>query len=1585
MGFSGDGKEGEGDVIGAVLVVGAGIGGIQASLDLAEAGFKVYLLDKSPAIGGVMAQLDKTFPTNDCAMCILSPKLVECGRHLNVEVMTYAELESVEGEPGNWRVCVRQKPRYVVVDECTGCDDCAAACPIVRPDQFNIGLSQRRAAYKLYPQAIPNAYVIEKRGRAPCRNVCPIHQRAQGYVALIREGRFADAYRTIREDNPFPSICGRVCNHRCEDDCSRGKVDEPVNIMRLKRFVADWALAHPDEVAGQLTDVPFEPTGKQVAVVGSGPAGLTCAQDLAKLGHHVTVFEALPVPGGMMRVGIPAHRLPHELVQREVDDILALGVELTLNHRVEDVMALLGDSADKEHPADKKHPYDAVFAAMGAHRGVRLPIPGVDLPEVTVATDFLRRVALGEQPEPCLCVEGRRVLVLGGGSVAVDAATTALRLGASWVGMTCLESRETMPAHGWEILDAQEEGIDIFPSRTFKEITCAPSPLTSPSGGGTASGERVTGVRCAEIDFRGFVDGRPDFDEIPDTEHVIEADVVIFAIGQRSDVSCLPEEVTDVRGRLRTSAVDPVTLATEVPGLFAGGVVVTGPGFVVDAIAAGHKAARSIHAYLCGEPLPEAEPEVKVAELSEEEAKARVAAGSFAGEISGASRHEVVKLAVAERVRGFQEVYPAFTEEEARAEAARCLSCGTCSECLQCVYACQKHCIDHDMREELVELSVGAVVLVPGVEVMAGDVRPEFGYGRSPNVVTSIELERMLSASGPWGGEVRRPSDGEHPRKVAFIQCVGSRDASCDQGYCSSVCCMYATKEAVIAKEHDPNVEPTIFYMDIRSFGKGFERYVGRAEQEYGVRYVRSMVSRVREVPGTGSLRLEYATSDGKSVEEEFDLVVLSVGLRPPEGAQELAERLGIGLNEYGFAESSLFQPGRLVKPDGSLAGGMFVAGPFSEPKDIPETVIEASCAAAQVSALLAGARGTLTEARVWPEERDVSQEPPRVGVFICHCGINIGAVVNVPEVVEHAASLPGVAYAEHNLYTCSQDTQERIRERIQEHELNRVVVASCTPRTHEPLFQETIRGAGLNPHLFEMANIREQDSWVHRDNHHEATEKAKELVRMAVAKARRLRPVESSTFEVNRRALVVGGGLAGMVAALSIAEQGFGVTLVEREPELGGNLRHIYTALPDGHQMGGTGGYKPSEGSSLQNQDTDPQELLRRTLEAISAEPRISVLTGAEVVDVGGYVGQYCTLVRMADGRQEEVQHGVIVVATGARQIEPHEYCYGQDRRVVTQREFEKILIEENKAGLPSSVVMIQCVGSRDEEHPYCSRVCCTEAIKNALAIKERSPETEVYVLYRDVRTFGFKERYYREARRKGVVFLQYDEDQKPQVRDEADTNHPEGRLYVDVTVQPEGETFTLGADLVVLSAGIEPNVDNAALARLLKVPLDEDGFFLEAHVKLRPLDFAADGVYLCGMAHSPRFLDEAIAQAQGAAVRAVGLLSKDELEATPIVASVNPRLCSACGLCVEVCPYDARVLEPGAPYAEVIEVLCQGCGACIVACPNKASQQKGFEVPQVYGMLDSVLTTPTDRPRSDCRGGPPDGSYPRVRPIGG
>jgi len=1508
-----------------VLVVGAGIGGMQAALDLAEAGLKVYLLEQSPAIGGIMAQLDKTFPTNDCAMCIMSPKLVEVGRHLNIEILTTAEVAGIEGEPGNFRVSVRRHPRYVDIEACTGCGDCAAVCPIHRPDAFNGNLSERRAIYKPYPQAIPNAYAIEKAGTAPCRDACPISQRAQGYVALVREGRYADAYRTIKEENPFPAICGRVCNHRCEDACSRGQADEPVNIMGLKRFVTDWARDQRLETGDWGLEQP-EASGKKVAVVGAGPAGLTCALDLVRQGHAVSVYEALPVAGGMMRVGVPAFRLPHDVIQQEVDEILAEGVALHLNHRVDDIPGLLDE-------------FDAVFAATGAHQGVKLPLPGAELPGVLLATDFLRDVALEEVRDGRLEIEDenqspiasvadlqslisdRKVLVLGGGNVATDTAMTALRLGASWVGMSCLECREEMPAHEWEIADAVEEGIELFPSRTFKEIVAAEG--------------RPAGVRCSEIEFHGFRDGRPEFDEIPGSEETIAADVVIFAIGQRPELAALHDKVETKGGRF--PAVNPETLATTVPGLFAGGDLLTGTAFIVDAIAAGHKAAQAIHRYLDEKDtirLPLAGKhgngnghtadgkQTPVATLDDLEVQRRLAAG----EASSSGRHTFRKRPAAERRHDFAEIALGLSETEARTEAERCLECGICAECLQCAYACQAGAIRHEQQEETVTVQVGAVVLAAGVEPLPGNIRPEFGYGHYPNVVTSLEFERMLSASGPFAGVVKRPSDGNHPRKVAWIQCVGSRDCSLDQGYCSSVCCMYATKEAVIAREHDSRIEPTIFYMDVRAFGKGFEGYITRAESEQGVRYVRSMVSSVKEVPGSRNLRLQYATFDagGRPVthEEEFEMVVLSVGLKPSTLAQQTAQRLGVDLNEYGFAAPPHFRPATTSRP------GIYVAGAFAEPKDIPETVVEASCAAAQASSLLARGRGTLTRTREYPPERDVREEEPRVGVFICHCGINIGGVVDVPAVVEHAKMIPGVVYAERNLYTCSQDTQEKITATVREQGLNRVVVASCTPRTHEPLFQDTIRQAGLNPHLFELANIREQAAWVHRDEPETATEKAKSLVSMAVAKARRLRPLTRNSFELAQEALVIGGGLAGMTAALSIADQGYPVTLVEREGELGGHLRHVRIGFDD----------------------SDPQQLLQEMTTRLAEHPRITLLLETEVKQIGGYVGQYRTRLRSRSGEESEIAHGAVVVATGAQEKETDAYGYGRLADVVTQREFEEKLAG-NGHGLPEKVVMIQCVGSRNEEHPYCSRICCSQALKNALALKQQAPQAQVAILYRDIRTYGFREHLYREARQAGVLFIQFDPERPPQVEAAS------GNLLVTVDAQPEDERLALNADQVVLSTGIAASPENEQLSQLLKLPLNEDGFFMEAHVKLRPVDFAADGVYLCGLAHSPRSLDETLAQAQAAAMRAVTLLSQKALMATPITATVNPRRCAACGICVEVCPYGARVLEPGMTHAEVVEVLCQGCGACVVACPNKASQQKGFEFGQIGSMIDAAL----------------------------
>jgi heterodisulfide reductase subunit A len=751
---------------------------------------------------------------------------------------------------------------------------------------------------------------------------------------------------------------------------------------------------------------------------------------------------------------------------------------------------------------------------------------------------------------------------------------------------------------------------------------------------------------------------------------------------------------------------------------------------------------------------------------------------------------------------------------------------------------------------------------------------------------------------------------------------------------------MYASKEAIIAKEHDPRIEATIFYIDMRAFGKGFDGYIERAEQEQAVRYVRSMVSAVKQVPGTRNLRLSYATfgSDGCPVphEEEFEMVVLSVGLKPTAETQAMAQRLGVALNEYGFAEPKRHRPTETSR------SGIFVAGAFGEPKDIPETVIEAGCAAAQASASLSQARGTLTREAVFPPERDVSGEEPRVGVFVCHCGINIGGVVDVPEVVEYVSGLPNVAYVEPNLYTCSQDTQEKITARIQEQGLNRVVVASCTPRTHEPLFQDTIRQAGLNPHLFELANIREHVSWVHRTTPQTATQKAKQLVTMAVAKARRLQPIEREKLDVEHSALVIGGGLAGMTAALSIADQGFPVFLVERDSELGGNLRNI--------RIGPNG--------------TDPQGLLLKTKERVCQNLRVTVLLESDVVDVAGYVGRFRTTVEGKGGARTELLHGATIVATGAQQIEPQSYAYGELPGVVTQREFEAELSSKATDTFdsgarselpPTSVVMIQCVGSRDDGHPYCSRICCSQAIKNALELKRVKPDAEVAVLYRDLRTYGFRERLYRDARQAGVVFIQFEAENPPQVSSREPGSN--GQLNVRVVMHPESEIVDLVADRVVLSAGIEAQDGTEHLCHLLKLPVTEEGFFLEAHVKLRPVEFAADGVFVCGLAHSPRDIDETIAQAHAAGVRAVGLLAKKQLTSTPIIAAVNPRFCSACGVCVDVCPYGARLLEPGMSQAEVVEVLCQGCGACVVACPNKASQQKGFDFGQVREMLDAAI----------------------------
>jgi heterodisulfide reductase subunit A len=880
--------------------------------------------------------------------------------------------------------------------------------------------------------------------------------------------------------------------------------------------------------------------------------------------------------------------------------------------------------------------------------------------------------------------------------------------------------------------------------------------------------------------------------------------------------------------------------------------------------------------------------------------------------------------------------YPQAVPLVASIDTTKCIGCGICAE------ECRADAVEYDQLGSETTIEVGSIILSPGFEVFDPKVKEEYGYGKYKNVLSSLEFERVLSATGPYAGTVMRPSDGEVPQKVAFIQCVGSRDhQEGSNPYCSAVCCMYAIKEAIIAQEHTPGLKSTVYYMDIRAFGKEFDDYYKRAKEEHGMDFIRSRVAEVNEDPETKNLILTFVGDDEEVQRAEFDMVVLGVGFKPPEDALTLGEKLDIDLNNYDFCATNTFSPLETTRP------GIYVSGAFSGPKDIPDTVAQASGAAAKASGGISTERWKLTTAKEYPPEKDIVGEEPKIGVFICHCGINIGSVVDVPEVVEYAKTLPNVAHAEHNLYTCSEDTQGHIKEVIEELGLNRMIVASCTPRTHEPLFRNTAAEAGLNPYLFEMANIRDQCSWVHMHEPENATVKAKDLVRMAVAKSRLLEPLQKIDLPITQKGLVIGGGLAGMTAALELANQGFETYLVEKEPELGGNLRHIRSVM----DMGGNG-TKIDVGK--------PREVLESLIKKVNEHDKIYVHTSSEVKDIEGFVGNFKSKIVPAGSEKgtdgEEIEHGVVIIASGAYEYKPTEYLYGEDERVVTQRELEEKL-NSGDGFDPKSVVMIQCVGSRTDEHPWCSRVCCGEAIKNALRIKEVSPDTNVYVLYKDIRTYGFKEDFYKEAAEKGVKFILYDDEHKPVV----EKNN--GGLSVKVSEFNLEETIQLEPDMVILSAGIHPNPDNEEIGQMLKVPLTKDKFFLEAHMKLRPVDFATEGVFLCGLAHGPKFIDESISQACGSVSRAATILAKDTIEMEPTLSFVVDENCDGCAYCVDPCPYNAITLleymRDGnlRKTVEVNESACKGCGVCMATCPKKGIFVRGFKLEQLMAMINAAL----------------------------
>jgi heterodisulfide reductase subunit A len=845
--------------------------------------------------------------------------------------------------------------------------------------------------------------------------------------------------------------------------------------------------------------------------------------------------------------------------------------------------------------------------------------------------------------------------------------------------------------------------------------------------------------------------------------------------------------------------------------------------------------------------------------------------------------------------------------------------------------ACEKFCpagaINFEDTEKELTLKVGSIVLCPGFETYDPGIHDTYGYKRSSNIVTSLEFERILASSGPYGGHLVRPSDDKEPDKIAWIQCVGSRDVHDGANpFCSSACCTHAVKEALVAKDHKKGtLDTAIFYIDVRTFGKDYERYYNRAKDKEGVRFIKSKVATIAENNDTGNLLVRYTDETGARAEEEFDLVVLSVGYAVSQNAADLAQRIGIDLDTHRFPESDTFVPVQTSRP------GIFVAGCFHSPKDIPSSVIDASAAAASAGALLSEARFTRSKIKELPPEippAEIMGQRPRVGVFVCKCGTNIAGVVDVPQVADYAKSLPFVEHVDQNLFSCSQDTQEQITQAIKEHQLNRVVVASCTPQTHEALFQETVRNAGINKYLFEMANIRNQCSWVHANFPEQATEKAKDLVRMAVEKVTLLEPLTELELEVNQAALVIGGGVAGMAAARNLSSQGYATYLVERTNALGGNALKLFTTWKGEDIVSNT----------------------RSLIDAVHTDERITVFLNAEITHVEGFVGNFTTTIRTNDTQEHTLTHGVTIIATGAQELVPDEYHYGTNPKVITSLELDQRFQQQDPALTDiNTCVFIQCVGSRIPERPYCSKVCCTHSVVSALHLKELNPQMNVVVLHRDMRTYGLREEVYREARERGVVFVRYDNERDLVVDEDS------GQLSVRFTDFALRRELQIRPDLLVLAAATVPRDENF-LAQQFKIPLNEDGFFVEAHVKLRPVDFAVDGVFLCGLAHSPKSVDESIAQAQAAAARAVSLLAKKTILTSGTIAVVNPLYCSSCGVCVAVCPFKAPALNEKTGIAEINPVLCKGCGLCVASCRSGAIHLNGFDEGQIMRMIGEV-----------------------------
>jgi heterodisulfide reductase subunit A len=890
----------------SVLVVGGGIAGLSAAEELADAGIEVHLVERQPSIGGYMSRLSKTFPTEDCAMCSLAPRLTNAATDSRIHIHALSEVTAISGPPGEFNVTVRHRPRFVD-EKCVGCGECAAVCPVTCPSDFDFGVAERTAISRAFANAVPSTFAVDRKGWSPCKTTCPVHTSAHGYVALVAKGRYEEAYRVASEPNPFPSVCGRICTHVCETECTRGNVDEPIAIAGIKRFVADNGA--PAELPAPLPVFYDEP----VAIVGGGPAGLTAARELAQFGYKATVFEALPVAGGMLRVGIPEYRLPRPSLQGEIDRITALGVDLKTGVRCGTDFTVDSLFADG---------YQAVFLATGLHQSKTLPLDGLDQDGVLRAVEFLRAQALGEGPRT-----GRRVVVVGGGDVAYDAGRTAFRCGADEVTLACIEDERTLPASSAEVEEGKEEQVRV-------EYSLMPVEILGTDG--TATGVRFQRCTLGEPNERGW---RPP---VPvDGEFVeLEADTVIFAVGQAlvDDFLAGADGVGIERGQVK---VDPDTMMTGRTGVFAGGdAAAMGPWTAIEAIAAGRRGARAIHDFLRGEqlvPVWDSEADkVKIprSELEPLEPQARRVMRTLDGVV---------------RRKGWDEVRLGFSEEDVRAEAGRCLDCAVCSDCRSCVTACPADAIDFDQQPWEEEITVGAVILATGHQEFDAARKLPLGYGRHRNVITQSQLARLLSASGPTGGELVRPSDGATPQRIFMLQCVGSRDCtSSGNEHCSAICCLFATLHSSLIKQHYPDAQITIGYTDMRTPGKAHEEYY-RLVQERGVRYVRGRVGEVlEELDGSLTVRLENTMTGAKS-EEQYDLVVLSAGLEGSKGTQDIARVAGVQTAAAGFIRE--FHP--KLRPVDTQRTGMFLCGTAQGPKTIPESIAQAKAAAARAVSML--------------------------------------------------------------------------------------------------------------------------------------------------------------------------------------------------------------------------------------------------------------------------------------------------------------------------------------------------------------------------------------------------------------------------------------------------------------------------------------------------------------------------------------------------------------------------------------------------------------------------------------------------------